>query len=186
MTRKRLNREAKWGFQFFPYHQMRVETDFFKGLVSVIELTDGQNLYWDFAKAGKGQVAGAGMKWLQFVPDGKKHCVTAKYLPNGKVSVWYVDVIENLEFDEDGMAVIVDKYLDVIFTPQGDMGIDDRDELDVAYESGELSKEQYEEALAEGDWIVANYCKNRWKIWKMERYCNRILKHVMQQVEAGK
>ncbi|MBQ7359981.1 MAG: hypothetical protein IJW63_07800 [Lachnospiraceae bacterium] len=49
-----------------------------------------------------------------------------------------------------------------------------------------IPSDESEEALEEGDWIVANYCKNRWKIWKMERYCNRILKYLMQQVEAGK
>lgn len=177
MTRKRLNREAKWGFQFYPYHQKHIETDFFSGLATVIELTDGQNLYWDFfEKAGKTQVAGAGMKWLQFVPNGKKHCVTAKILPNGRVSVWYVDVIEALEFDEDGMAVIVDKYLDVLFTPQGDVWVADKEELDAAYESGELTTEQYEEALKEGDWIVENYCKD---VATTEKWCMQILECVL-------
>ena len=143
----------------------------------MIELTDGQNLYWDFfEKAGKTQVAGAGMKWLQFVPDGKKHCVTAKILPNGRVSVWYVDVIEALEFDEDGMAVIVDKYLDVLFTPQGDVWVADKEELDAAYESGELTTKQYEEALAEGDWIVENYCQD---IEATEKWCTKILEYVL-------
>lgn len=65
MTRKRLIRNQKWGFQSFPYHQMRMDNELFKGLVSVIQLTDGNYLYWDYPKAGKVAVAGENMAWLQ-------------------------------------------------------------------------------------------------------------------------
>lgn len=37
------------------------------------------------------------------------------------------------------------------------MRIDDRDELDAAYKAGELSAEQYQRAIAEGDAIVLEY-----------------------------
>lgn len=37
------------------------------------------------------------------------------------------------------MAVIIDEYLDDIFTPQGDVVLADRDELDNAYSLGELT-----------------------------------------------
>lgn len=64
MTKKRLDRDAKWGFQGFPYYQMRVETDFFRGLVSLIDLIAGEYFYWDMPKAGKVPVCGKGMVWL--------------------------------------------------------------------------------------------------------------------------
>ena len=31
---------------------------------------------------------------------------------------WYADVIDRIEFDEDGVAAFVDMYLDVIFPPR--------------------------------------------------------------------
>ena len=52
MKRKRLNRDA-WGFQFYPYYQMRLDTEFFRGTVCLIRLTDGEEQYWDMPKAGK-------------------------------------------------------------------------------------------------------------------------------------
>jgi predicted RNA-binding protein associated with RNAse of E/G family len=71
------------------------------------------------------------MVWLQLIPDNKSRVITAKYLPekkilNGReyshsVSVWYTDIIERIEYDSDGVAVFVDKYIDVIFTPQGEV-----------------------------------------------------------------
>lgn len=53
MTIKRLDHDAKWGFQGFPYYQMKVETEFFCGLVSLIDLVSGAYCYWDLPKAGK-------------------------------------------------------------------------------------------------------------------------------------
>ena len=47
MKKKRLDRDLKWGFQYFPYYQMRVDIDCFHGLVCFIQLTDGEFLYWN-------------------------------------------------------------------------------------------------------------------------------------------
>ncbi len=73
MTKKRLTRELKWGFQYFPYYQMRIDCEGFHGWAALNELTGGEYFYWDFfEKAGKVPVAGKGMCWLTLIPDGKK------------------------------------------------------------------------------------------------------------------
>ncbi len=172
MTRKRLTRDKKWFFQSFPYHQMRMENELFTGLVSVIQLTEGEYLYWEYPKAGKVAVAGKDMVWLQLIPDDGKRAITAKFLPDKSVSVWYVDVIERMEYDDDGVAAFIDKYLDVIFTPQGDVIVADRDELDDAFHSGELTEDQYKAALLEGDAIVNELCQD---IPATELWCRKIL-----------
>lgn len=94
MTRKRLNRDKNWFFQNYPYFQMRMESDIFAGLVSLIRLTDGEYRYWDFPQAGQTAVAGKGMVWLQLIPDRGSRVITAMFLPDKRVSAWYVDVIE--------------------------------------------------------------------------------------------
>ena len=108
--------------------------------------------------------------------------LTAKYLPDKSVSVWYADIIDSIEYDLDGVAVFVDKYLDVVFTPQGDMKIDDRDELDEAFQSGELSKRQYDSALKETELVIEEYCTD---IAKTEIVCNKILSYVNQKIKHG-
>ena len=182
MTRKRLNRDKKWGFQYYPYFQMRMENDIFAGLVSLIRLTDGEYLYWDFfPQAGKVPVAGKGMVWLQLIPDHGSRAITAMFLPDKRVSAWYVDVIEEATFDPDGVAVFIDKYLDVLFTPQGDVIVDDRDELDAAFGSGELTREQYDAALREGEAIIDELCSD---IPATEEWCRNILETVEKKIEA--
>ena len=186
MKRKRLDRDG-WGFQGFPYYQMRVELPEFCGLASLIRIVSGDVCCWEMPKAGRVPVAGAGMMWLQLVPDGQHRVITAKYRRSRwpgripRVSVWYADVIDRLEYDPDGVAVFVDQYLDVIFSPQGDVHIDDRDELDAAHAAGELTEAQYHRALAEGESIAAEMCAD---VQATERRCGVILRHVLSRLDA--
>lgn len=166
MKRKRFDRDI-WNFGDSPYYQMRIDSDEFHGLVCLLKLMngnikidDGNYQYWNRPKAGRVAICGKGMTWMQLIPDGKKHALTVMYLPENIMSICYIDIIENIEYDPDGVAVFIDKYLDVDFTPQGDVSIYDRDELDEAFESGELSDEQYNEALNECDKVIKEYCSD--------------------------
>ena len=93
-----------------------------------------------------------------------------------------MDVIEGIEYDEYCIAVFIDKYLDVIFTPEDDKKIDDRDELDAAYDKGELSEEQYKGALEECDRIMKELCSD---IPATYRWCSDIRKIVESKIAAG-
>lgn len=51
--------------------------------------------------------------------DGQSRCIGTYILPNRRVSTWYIDVIEEIGTDDDGVLFYIDKYLDVMLTPQG-------------------------------------------------------------------
>ena len=175
MKRKRLTREG-WGFQHFPYYQMRIDKGAFHGLVCLIRLTSGHTCYWHMPKAGKVAVCGEGMTWLQLIPDGSHHVLTAKINPRGRVNVWYADVIDRMEYDEDGVAAFVDMYLDVIFSPKGDLKVDDRDELDAALAAGDVTAEQHALALAEGERIQQTLCAD---LPATQRLCSNLFREAM-------
>ncbi|MBQ9140676.1 MAG: DUF402 domain-containing protein [Lachnospiraceae bacterium] len=179
MNKMRLTRDKKWFFQFFPYHQMYMDNELLKGWVSINYLTDGETRYWEYEKSGKVPVCGKGMLWLTIIPDDRSRCIGAYILPNRRVSVWYIDVIEEVGIDEDGVVYYLDKYLDVILTPQGDVCVKDRDELDAAYESGELSTAQYEAALQEGDLIIEELASD---IGKTEEFCIKVLEKAEEMI----
>ena len=82
MKHKRLNRDG-WGFQYYPYYQIRIDDELFHGLVCLIRLTDGEANYWETPKAGKIQVTGAGMTWMELIPDNTNRVITVKYFPDG-------------------------------------------------------------------------------------------------------
>ena len=198
MKHKRLNRD-QWGFMYYPYYQMRIDHELFHGLACLIRFTDGEKNYWATPKAGRIQVTGEGMTWLELIPDDTRRVITAMYFPDGthgperqnypltaseeyQPSIWYVDIIEGTEYDEDGVAAFIDKYLDVIITPEGDVKVDDRDELDAAYASGELTKEQYDTALAEGEDILKAYGDD---IRGLDAWCAAVRQLAEDRIAAG-
>lgn len=183
MNKMRLTRDRKWYFQYFPYHQMHMDNELFKGWVSLNFLTDGETRFWEYEKSGKIPVSAKGMTWLTPIPDDRKRCIGAYIKPDRRVSVWYVDVIEETGIDEDGVVYYIDKYLDVILTPQGDVIVQDRDELDAAYESGELSDAQYEEALKEGELIIKELATD---IGKTEEFCLAVLAKAEEMIAGDR
>lgn len=183
MNKMRLTRDRKWFFQYFPYHQMHMDNELFKGWVALNYLTDGEERFWEYEKSGRVPVCGKGMIWLTLIPDDKKRCIGAYIKPDRRVSVWYVDVIEETGIDEDGIVYYIDKYLDVILTPQGDVIVQDREELDAAYASGELSDFQYEEALKEGELIINELAAD---IGKTEEFCLTVLAKAEEMIEGNK
>ncbi len=196
MKRKRLDRDSWWSFNKVKtpqYQQLRVDTDRFHGLVCLLQLIDGECEYWEFPIAGRVPIIGKGMLWLQLIPDNTSHLMTAMILPTEKtirgknythsVSVWYVDIIEGIEYDPDGVAAYIDKYLDVVFTPQGDVKIDDRDELDAALKTGDITEKQYQSALAECDRILKQYCTD---IEESEVLCLELLKCVLEKIQIDR
>ena len=48
---------------------MRIDDELFHGTACLIKLTDGEDNYWETPKAGRVQVTGAGMSWLELVSD---------------------------------------------------------------------------------------------------------------------
>ena len=109
---------------YYPYYQMRIDDEAFHGMVCLIRMTDGEKNYWQTPKAGRIQVTGAGMTWLELIPDGMNRVVTVMYFPDGthdgereqypapadpryRPSIWYVDIIDGMEYDEYGIAVFI-------------------------------------------------------------------------------
>ncbi len=125
MTKKRLIRDKQWFFQHFPYHQMYMDNEVFKGWAAINYLTDGETRYWELEKAGRVPVCGKGMTWITMIPDGASRSISAYFLPNRRVGYWYIDVIEEVGVDEDGVVYFLDKYLDVILSSVGDVIVDD-------------------------------------------------------------
>lgn len=178
MKRKRLDRDG-WGFSRFPYAQMQVDTPQFHGMLCLIQLTGGETCYWHMPRAGKVPVCGAVMVWLQLIPHGGHHVLTAKMKADGTVTVWYADMIDRVECDDDGVAAFVDAYLDVIFSPQGDMSLDDEDELEDALAQGDVTEEQYRCALKESRQVQSLYCTD---LDATRRWCRDMLQYAREHL----
>ncbi len=123
MNKKRLIRDRQWFFEYFLYHQLYMDNELLKGYVAINYLTDGETMYWEYEKSGKVAVCGKDMIWLTYIPDNASRSVSAFFLPDRSVSAWYIDVIEEVGTDNDGVLYFIDKYLDIILTPAGDITV---------------------------------------------------------------
>ncbi len=85
-----------------------MDDELYHGIVCLIRFTDGEKNYWELQKAGRIQVTGAGMTWLEMIPDDTLRVMTVMYFPDGthdperkhypvtadqryQPSVWYFD-----------------------------------------------------------------------------------------------
>ncbi len=66
--------------------------------------------------------------------------------------------------------------------PQGDILVDDKDELDQAFHNKELTEKQYSDALTECDLIVEQMGSD---IEKTEKWCCDILSIMDMQIARG-
>ena len=94
-------------------------------------------------------LADRGYFWLQLGLQGDTAWYTVMFDPRGELVQIYVDVTAGNDCEREN-PVFDDLYLD--FVVHGERVYElDRDELEAAYASGEISRELYETALAAGE-----------------------------------
>ena len=92
-------------------------------------------------------VCAAGSRWLGLLPQDDFYCVTAMLAPDGEILLWYIDLIAGQGVDPDGTPWFDDLYLDLLVWPDGEVNVDDRDELDAALAEGDITAAQHALAL---------------------------------------
>lgn len=124
-----------------------VITDFFQGYIELIKIeqvTEPQ--IWRF----NGEdivVCDRGLKWLSILPEKEYYCITAMLNKRNEILLWYIDMIADKGIDIDGIPYFDDLYLDLVVYPDGSIVEDDRDELEEALLSKDITQEQFDLAL---------------------------------------
>ena len=117
------------------------------GIVSVLYIDDVSNVSrWEYPDKTI-TVCEAGMKWLEILPYDENYLITAMLNSDDVIDVWYIDIFAGYGFDSDQVAYYDDLYLDLIVRPNGDIKIDDMDELEDAFANKIITKELFDLAL---------------------------------------
>ena len=88
-----------------------------------------------------------GYHWLTIMPSDEFYCITVMMDDNYKIKVCYIDMIDSQGYDDDKVPYFYDLYLDLVVYPNGDIIVDDMDELQEALKTGEITEMQYDRAL---------------------------------------
>lgn len=117
------------------------------GLMDMLEVTEPQT--WQF-KGREIVVCDTGYQWLTILPQNDFYCITAMINREKEIVVWYIDMICSQGIDPDGVPWYDDLYLDLVVAPNGEIVVDDMDELEEALREKDISEEQFQLALETG------------------------------------
>lgn len=144
MKRKRLDRNIWTQIISKQYVQCNINDSEYSGIIALLYIEAvTQPSIWQ-SPYGKVKVCDTGMKWLQFLPKDEYYVLTAMISESNKINVIYVDIIANSGIADDGVAFFDDLYLDLVVYPNGNILIDDRDELITALKNNIITQNQYE------------------------------------------
>lgn len=181
MKRKRLDRDLWTSIQSKRYIQKNVSRSDFQGIVSLLYLqTVEPASIWD-TTYGKMAVSVSGMKWLQFLPKDGHYLLTAMISAENTITGFYIDAIAGYGIDDDGVAFVDDLYLDFVLYTNGNILIDDRDELIEAYQTNKITQAQYDLAEQTQEALLKGILKD---VSALNRFCLEYLSY-MENAVAG-
>jgi len=147
MKRKRLSNSVWECVQSFKLSEKQVDTGEFAGYLRLLEFEEvSERQVWPY-KGTELVVCDKGQKWLSILPRDDWYCITVMMDEDDEVIEWYIDMIASQGVDKDGTVYYDDLYLDLILFFDGNLVIDDMDELEEALATGDITREQYQLAL---------------------------------------
>ena len=155
----------------------RVNTADFKGHLAVLDIKKvSEPQIWKYS--GKDlTVCDDNYQWLIILPEDAFYCITAMMNDKRELLVCYIDMIAGQGCDDGGDPYYYDLYLDLVVYPDGTIIVDDREELEAALESGDISRKQFDLALDTSDRLQNGLLRNmeEWKafIYKMREICTQ-------------
>ena len=100
--------------------------------------------------------------------------LSALYNDNKEIIEWYFDIAKEIG-KENGIPYEDDLYLDVVVNTKGEITLLDEDELKVALDRLEISKEDYNMAYAEANQLMNKLVGNK---DKLEEFTNKYLEEM--------
>ena len=96
-----------------------------------------------------------GISWLQIALRNQYVWITAMFDPQDRLLQIYFDITNGNCLEPMENPTFEDLYLDIVMEPDGSLYVLDRDELDAALQSGDITVKQHQKAIEEGDRLYA-------------------------------
>ena len=125
-----------------------------------------------------------GYMYIQILPINENYSLTLSYDEKGQFIEWYFDITANNFLDERGMPFYEDLYIDIVLTKDKEVLTLDEDELNNAFDSGKITKEQYDLAIREADLLRLEVLENYNALVNLEKkYYNLFFKEKSKEKE---
>ena len=149
----------------------QVDVPAIKGYLGLLTITSVlEKQIWKYDNSDV-VVCDNGYHWLTIMPSNEFYCMTVMMDDNYTMKVCYIDMIDTQGYDDDNVPYFYDLYLDLIVYPNGDVIVDDMDELQEALKTRVITEQQYNKALTTSqklqDGLLSNIEKFRDYIGEM-------------------
>ena len=162
----------------YEFKKRYVDSKEFKGYIGFIDIKHALEEWHVPRKDGKKEcILKSGYKWLEFYPVDEKYAITALCDENYEVIEWYFDMVKEFGIEND-LPYMIDLYLDLVITPNGDIYILDEDELQEALENKDITENDYKLAHNTLDVLLQKYDNGK-KIDGLKHLTDRYLKEFM-------
>jgi uncharacterized protein len=158
--------------------QIRNDDEVLKGYIGLMNINEvSESQIWKFHGIDI-TVCDKQMKWLSILPDNEYYCITAMINKTDEIELWYIDMIADMGIDNDGIVFFHDLYLDLVVYPNGEIVVDDMDELEDALKSGEINTKQFDLAISSSNNLQSGILTNINEFMQFtnkcyQRICNR-------------
>lgn len=151
------------------YFQERIENDSFSGYVCYIKIKDVKRPL--VVNNGISQICikDENYEWFEVYPDNSKYAITIMFDDKNNLIEWYFDISKNVGI-ENGIPFENDLYLDMVITPTGEMLVIDENELQEAFNKGEITQEDLDSAYQTLELLENKYVNNLDELVKLTNY----------------
>ena len=143
--------------QEYDFVMKHIEIEKFKGYVSLIDIKKVKE-DWYVPRNDGSQVCilANNFKWVLFYPDIGNYAISALFDDKCEIVEWYIDVIKETGI-ENGIPFMIDLYLDLVITMDGEKYILDEDELEEALKKQDITKEEFNLAYKVLEYLLEKY-----------------------------
>jgi predicted RNA-binding protein associated with RNAse of E/G family len=126
-----------------------IENNKFTGYIAKLKLEEVREPLWVTYCDEKVCIVDKNYTWIQYFPSDSHYVVTKMLDNHGQPVQWYIDICLDQGIDERGIPWFEDLYIDIVVLANKRIFVLDKDELDEALKSGDISYPEYELALNE-------------------------------------
>lgn len=141
----------------------------FQGMEGVVSLLEIQKVTYPLTvryESGDVLIADAGYSWLQVAFKEQFFWATVMFDAKGEFMQGYFDITGGNTFEDMENPKFQDMYLDLVLLNNGGIQVLDRDELDEALEKKEITEEQYQQTVTEGEKLYRFLQENKEELVK--------------------
>jgi predicted RNA-binding protein associated with RNAse of E/G family len=131
-----------------------IESNKFTGYIAKLKLEEVREALWVTYYDEKVCIVDKNYTWIQYFPLDSHYIVTKMLDNHGQPVQWYIDICLDQGIDERGIPWFEDLYIDIVVLANKRIFVLDKDELDEALDSGEISFSEYGLALKEKQKLI--------------------------------